>query len=153
MALKLKVPNDWHSFGGFDPMNKVFLTKEKWNGSSPTPLPNVGLKILDSKALNTSKFEDVQNKVLEMTLGNENYSEVGLYSNPEKKYFIIEAKTVKRSDGKIASQFDIYFQDPTPNSSLWMDLQMAVEKKEAAKHKGLLGLLFNDSKVNWTELN
>lgn len=152
LAIQIPVPNGWYSVGGFSCFDKVFLTRVPYSKADLVPLPNFGLKVLDSTPLGTHDLKGVLKKVEEMTKRSAGYSDIQILVLEKEKMFVVESGTVLREDGAVASQLDLYYQDPTPDSKLWVDIQMAANKDEFQKLKGLLGAMVKDMKIDWKEL-
>ena len=150
IATTVPVPHGWHSRGGWDPFNKVFITKEKYKDDTP-PMPNIALKVLVSQGLKTILFDEVQTKVIGMMSDPSSKSKLIKYTNKSSHYFILESEYT-RNDQKKVKQLDIYIQDPTPKSSLWLNIQMACSPSDFEKYKPLMGHIFAEYKMDWKEL-
>jgi hypothetical protein len=158
LATQINMPLGWESIGGFDPFDKIFFYPK---GARPDdgglPLPYIALKVLDSNGLGVSEYADVMQAVDDLYTGyeaeNPNYKDRLKISDPDNKTFIFEARDIKHvTTGEPLGTLDIYMQDPTPGSTLWLDLQLSVSEDDYEKYKGLVGLMYQDLQVEWDTL-
>ena len=157
-VITINIPLGWESNGGFDTFDKIFFYPA---GSLPNdgglPSPFIALKVLDSRGIGVSDFDSVMSKIEEFMKDAEAtdpaYQNRVVYIDVANKTFAYEVKGPKHEEtGRPLGILDIYIQDPNPDSTLWVDLQLSVSLEEYERYKGLDGLIYKDLDINWNEL-
>jgi hypothetical protein len=158
MAAKINMPLGWQSFGGFTSFDKLYFFPAGALTVGPLPRTFISLRTMDTSKLGTSDFDTVLRGAEESYKKSESKYPVIkdriLYSDPDNKTFAFEIRKVASAtdEKKLQGLVDIYMQNPDPASALWMNMQLSVPDEQFDEYKGLIGLVYKDLEINWSEL-
>jgi tetratricopeptide (TPR) repeat protein len=150
-SMQLNVPFGWGSKGGFGTMQRIDffpapspkdIQKAYLEGTSI----DLGIKVLDSIALGVTDFKDVMAQVEAMEKAS---GKCTIISDEQHHVFMVRIDKITHSE---ASNVQIYVQDPSPSSTVWVAIDVRAPRKEFQKYLGLLGLVYRDIKIDWTAL-
>lgn len=151
-GITLNIPFGWASRGGFDTMERVdFYPANSITNPTQTPPIDLGIKVLDSSGLDATDFDGVMAKVIEITTeGQTATTEVDEIHHA----FLVKTETINNPNLTVpSSNYSIYIQSPSANSTAWVDVDIRAPKAEFEKYAGLLGLLYRDIKIDWSGLD
>ena len=155
LGIELSIPFGWGSKGGFDTMERTNFFPAPTQSDLKKAIVggtaiNLGVKVLNSSQVATN-FKGVFAKVQEMT---GNGQSITTEVDEQNHVFLIKIENINNPDLVAPSSvYSIYMQDPNPNSTAWVEMDIRAPKSEFQKYLGLLGLVYKDIKINWSGLD
>jgi len=153
LGIQLNVPFGWASWGGANAMARIDFfpdPQHKSNANLIDSSVNMGIKVLDSSGVGGTSFQSVLKQVQSFTRPSGQFTTE--IDEPHHAFLIkmVEVNNPNLKEKK--SYYALYLQDPTPGSMVWVCVDLRAPQSEFKKYTGLMGLVYQDMKVNWAAL-